>query len=85
MGRMIAQLVCFSLLPEAAADAERTHLQDLFSFLRDNPDMVSQCNYLLSGSYIRFHQAIHYTFLMFIAMLWNPCTGENAKETAGEF
>lgn len=40
MGRMIAQLVCHSLLPEAAADIKGTHLEALFLFLRDNADMV---------------------------------------------
>lgn len=38
MGRMIAQLICHSLLPEVGV--EGTHLEALFFFVRDNPDMV---------------------------------------------
>lgn len=41
MGRMIAQLVCHTILPEAADDINTDHLNGLFSFLRDNSDMVS--------------------------------------------
>ena len=46
MGRLIAQLVCHSVLPECSGDGDGvdgvdgTHLGALFLFLRDNPDMV---------------------------------------------
>ena len=47
MGRLIAQLVCHSVLPECySADGaeskgvQGTYLDALFLFLRDNPDMV---------------------------------------------
>lgn len=40
MGRMIAQLVCYSVLPESVKDGDGAQLEGLFFFLRDNPDMV---------------------------------------------
>lgn len=40
MGRMIAQLVCYSVLPELVKDTNGGQLEGLFYFLRDNPDMV---------------------------------------------
>lgn len=40
MGRMIAQLVCYSVLPESGKDTNGGQLEGLFFFLRDNPDMV---------------------------------------------
>lgn len=40
MGRLIAQFVCYSVLPECATDVDGTHLEALFLFLRDNPEMV---------------------------------------------
>lgn len=40
MGRMIAQLVCHSLLPEAVDNTKIPYLEGLFGFLHDNADMV---------------------------------------------
>lgn len=40
MGRMIAQFICHSLLPEVPVDLKGTYLEKLFSFLDDNADMV---------------------------------------------
>lgn len=40
MGRMIAQLVCYSVLPESGKETNGGQLEGLFLFLRDNPDMV---------------------------------------------
>lgn len=40
MGRMIAQLVCYSVLPESGKETNGGQLEGLFLFLRDNPDMI---------------------------------------------
>ena len=40
MGRMIAQIVCYSVLPESGKGTNGSQLEGLFFFLRDNPDMV---------------------------------------------
>lgn len=48
MGRMIAQLVCHTVLPEAVADAGGVNnLESLFSFLQDSPDMASKLGQLV--------------------------------------
>lgn len=42
---MIAQLICHTILPEVAAAGAKS-LDGLFTFLRDNPDMVSNVCYM---------------------------------------